>query len=78
MRYALYVCLQDDGKIACFAMNADSGQLTPRAEVGGSGRAVARRLASYHIDGEDGALTPLATLAIGQRPAAVLATRLGD
>jgi len=36
------------------------------------------RLASYRVDGETGALTPLATYAAGQRPAAVLATRLGD
>ena len=36
------------------------------------------RLASYRIDGETGALTPLTTYAVGQRPAAVLATRLGD
>jgi 6-phosphogluconolactonase len=36
------------------------------------------RLASYRINGETGALTPLATLAVGQRPAAVLAARLGD
>ncbi len=36
------------------------------------------RLASYRIDGQTGALTPLATYAVGQRPAAVLATRLGD
>jgi 6-phosphogluconolactonase len=36
------------------------------------------RLASYRINGESGALTPLATLAVGQRPAAVLATRLGE
>jgi 6-phosphogluconolactonase len=35
------------------------------------------RLAPYRIDGGSGALTPLATLAVGQRPAAVLATRLG-
>jgi 6-phosphogluconolactonase len=35
------------------------------------------RLASYRIDGETGALTPLATYAAGQRPQAVLATRLG-
>jgi 6-phosphogluconolactonase len=32
------------------------------------------RLASYRINGETGALTPLATYAVGQRPAAVLAT----
>jgi len=36
------------------------------------------RLASYRINGETGALTPLAIYAVGQRPAAVLATRLGD
>jgi len=36
------------------------------------------RLASYRINEETGALTPLATYAVGQRPAAVLATRLGD
>jgi 6-phosphogluconolactonase len=36
------------------------------------------RLASYRIDGDSGALTPLATQPVGQRPAAVLATRLGD
>ncbi len=33
MPYALYVCAQDDNKIIAFAMNADTGQLTPRAEV---------------------------------------------
>ena len=36
------------------------------------------RLACYRISGETGALTPLATHAVGQRPAAVLTTRLGD
>jgi 6-phosphogluconolactonase len=36
------------------------------------------RLASYRINGETGALTPLETYAVGQRPAAVLVTRLGD
>jgi 6-phosphogluconolactonase len=36
------------------------------------------RLASYRIHGETGALTPLETYAVGQRPAAVLAIRLGD
>ena len=33
MPYALYVCAQDDNKIAAFAMDADTGQLTPQAEV---------------------------------------------
>ena len=36
------------------------------------------RLASYRINGETGALTPLTTQTVGQRPAAVLITRLGD
>jgi len=36
------------------------------------------RLAAYRIDDKTGTLTPLATYAVGQRPAAVLATRLGD
>jgi 6-phosphogluconolactonase len=35
------------------------------------------RLASYRINGETGALTPSATYAVGQRPMAVLVTRLG-
>ena len=36
------------------------------------------RLASYRINGETGALTPLATYAVGRRPMGVLATRLGE
>jgi len=35
------------------------------------------RLASYRISQQTGALTPLAVAEVGQRPAAVLATRLG-
>jgi 6-phosphogluconolactonase len=35
------------------------------------------RLASYRVDSQTGALTPLTIYAVGQRPAAVLATRLG-
>jgi hypothetical protein len=33
MPYSVYVCLQDEDKIAAFAMDASSGQLTPQAEV---------------------------------------------
>lgn len=33
MSDALYVCLQDDEKIAAFAIDAGGGQLTPRAEI---------------------------------------------
>jgi 6-phosphogluconolactonase len=36
------------------------------------------RLASYRINGKTGELTPLAIYSVGLRPAAVLATRLGD
>jgi 6-phosphogluconolactonase len=36
------------------------------------------RLASYRIDNETGALTPLATYEVGRRPQAVLATALGS
>jgi len=37
MPYSLYVCLQDDDKIAAFALDGDSGQLTPRGEVPAAG-----------------------------------------
>jgi 6-phosphogluconolactonase len=33
MPYALYVCAQDDNKITAFTMDADTGQLTPQAEL---------------------------------------------
>jgi len=36
------------------------------------------RLAAYSINGNTGVLTPSATYSVGQRPAAVLATRLGS
>jgi 6-phosphogluconolactonase len=37
MPSSLYVCLQDDNKIAAFTMDADTGQLSPRAEVPAAG-----------------------------------------
>ncbi|TMJ45560.1 MAG: lactonase family protein, partial [Alphaproteobacteria bacterium] len=37
MPSSLYVCLQDEDKIAVFAIDADSGQLTRQAEVAASG-----------------------------------------
>jgi 6-phosphogluconolactonase len=37
MPYCLYVCLQDEDKIAAFAIDADTGRLTPSAEVPVSG-----------------------------------------
>jgi hypothetical protein len=36
------------------------------------------RLASYRFNVETGALMPTTTQAVGKRPAAVLAARLGD
>ena len=36
------------------------------------------RLASYRVNAQTGALTPLATYAVGQRPAAVLVSRFGN
>jgi len=36
------------------------------------------RLASYRVNGETGALTPLTTYGVGRRPMSVLAIRLGD
>ena len=37
MPYALYVCLQDEDKIAAFAIDGDTGRLTPRATVTAAG-----------------------------------------
>ena len=37
MPCSLYVCLQDDDKIAAFAVEPDSGRLTPQAEVAVAG-----------------------------------------
>jgi 6-phosphogluconolactonase len=37
MPHALYVCLQDEDKIAVFAMDADTGRLTPQIEVPAAG-----------------------------------------
>jgi 6-phosphogluconolactonase len=91
----LYVGNRGHNSLAGFAVDAASGQLTPRGHVAteavpsafgldpmghfvfAAGTA-SGRLASYRINGETGALTPLETYAVGQRPAAVLVTRLGD
>ena len=40
MPYALYVCLQDDDKIAAFAIDAETGRLTPQTRGSGRRRAV--------------------------------------
>ena len=46
--------------------------------LAGFAGAASGRLASYRIHSETGALTPLETYAVGQRPMAVLVTQLGD
>src|SRR5947208_1519473 len=33
MPYTLYVCLQDEDKVVTFAINAETGQITPQAET---------------------------------------------
>ena len=37
MPHSVYVCLQDEDKIVAFAMDGDTGQLTPQAEVPAAG-----------------------------------------
>ncbi len=37
MPYAFYVCMQDENKIAHFSMDADTGRLTPQAEIPAAG-----------------------------------------
>jgi hypothetical protein len=37
MPNSVYVCLQDEDKIAAFAMDGDTGHLTPQAEVPAAG-----------------------------------------
>ncbi len=54
------------------------GALDPTGQFVFAAGTASGRLASYHINGETGALTPLETYAVGQRPAAVLVTQGGD
>jgi 6-phosphogluconolactonase len=91
----LYVGNRGHNSIAGFAVDSETGRLTPAGHVSTEavpsafcldpeGRflfaagTASGRLASYRINGETGALTPLAADSVGQRPAAVLAARLGD
>ena len=89
----LYVGNRGHNSIAGFAVDAAgrlsaighaSAEPVPSAfSVDPAGRFVfaagsaSGRLASYRINAETGALTPLATFAVGQRPQAVLATPIG-
>ena len=52
----LYVGLQDDDKIAVFALNGDSGELTKRGDVAAAGGPSVRWVAGsevtvYRVDG---------------------------
>src|SRR5712671_4417368 len=62
MPYSVYVCLQDDDKIAAFAMDADTGQLTPQAEVavpgGPSVLAISPDRGVLYVGHRTGGLTP--------------------
>ena len=90
----LYVANRGHNSIAGFSVDADTGHLTsighvateavpsafsldPAGSFVFAAGTSSGRLASYRIS-ETGVLTPLATQPVGQRPAAVLTTRLGD
>ncbi len=84
MPTSLYVCLQDDNKVASFALDADTGRLTPQAEVPAAGPSVMaispdRRtlyvghrtqpaIASFRIDPRTGGLALLGTVATAHAP----------
>jgi 6-phosphogluconolactonase len=65
------------GHVATEAVPGAFG-LDPTGQFVFAAGTVSGRLASYRIQDETGTLTPLATYAVGQRPMAVLVTRLGD
>ncbi len=90
----LYVGNRGHNSLAGFAVDAATGRLTALGHVATEvvpsafgldpagqfvvAGAASGRLASYRIHSETGALTPLETYAVGQRPMAVLVTQLGD
>lgn len=65
------------GHVATEAVPTAFG-LDPTGQFAFAAGTVSGRLASYRIHGETGTLTPLETYAVGQRPAAVLVTQVGD
>jgi 6-phosphogluconolactonase (cycloisomerase 2 family) len=65
------------GHVATEAVPSAFG-LDPAGRFVAAAGAATGRLAVYRIQGETGALTPLATYAVGQRPMAVLVTQVGD
>jgi len=64
------------GHVATEAVPSAFG-LDPAGRFAAAAGTATGRLAVYRIQGETGALTPLATYAVGQRPAAVLITQVG-
>jgi 6-phosphogluconolactonase len=64
------------GHVATDAVPSAFG-LDPTSHFVFAAGAATGRLTSYRLHAETGALTPLETYAVGQRPMAVLATRLG-
>ena len=65
------------GHVATEAVPSAFG-LDPAGRFAAAAGTATGRLAVYRIQGETGALTPLATYAVGQRPMAVLITQVGD
>jgi 6-phosphogluconolactonase len=65
------------GQVATEAVPSAFG-LDPAGQYVVAAGAATGRLAVYRIQGETGALVPLATDAVGRRPMAVLATEVGD
>ena len=65
------------GHVATEAVPSAFG-LDPAGRFVAAAGTVTGRLAVYRIQGETGALTPLATYAVGQRPMGVLVTQVGD
>jgi 6-phosphogluconolactonase len=65
------------GQVATEAVPSAFG-LDPTSQFVFAAGTATGRLASYRIQSDTGALTPLTTYAVGQRPAAVLATQVGN
>src|SRR5439155_26351396 len=93
MPYALYVCLQDEDRIAVFAIDPESGRLTPQEAVPAAGgpsvMAISpdrRTLYVGHRDGqaissfrveEEGGLTLLGTVSAPHSPTFLAPDRTG-
>jgi 6-phosphogluconolactonase len=69
--------LTAQGQVATEAVPSAFG-LDPAGQFAAAAGTATGRLAVYRIQGETGALTPLETYAVGQRPMAVLIAQVGD